>query len=599
MFQPQPAPFATSYFPTLSYGIVPTHDLGFLFSTGGGGGGGAITGPTGALCPPYTSGSSSQQQQTSPSPAQLHGAHDMDQQPRRLDLDQGSSPNIKMEEQEPNPHSVAAQQAAARDYQPVLEGPLVGEKTSSNAITQEYAKAEDTYVQKTMALPQTYSHYRPIQGDGNCGWRAIGFSYYEKLIELGDRDRIEGEVARLMSLNHMLGRIGGYAYYEDFADEAIGLLRDLAPHATNPGMAQVILYRRWNDKSVEGSLIYYFRLLAATYLKANAARFESFLQDGQGIPLYCSQSIEIVNREIEQLGIVALTNILLKPIDFVLEIAYLDRSPGAQVNRYRFPEETNQQSPAELGPTIYLLYRPDHYDILYLAPPPPPLPISAPVAPVSLQVNRVDGFTSNLNITSTMGLAAFSTADLNILSMIPGGFGGGLSGLGSLGGLGSPASPGSTIGDAFSPVQQNSPWMPQFSDPLPVQAPAPPQPQPPVVAAQPATPSTPLASSPPNMATSASNIGSTHAPAAVVPSQPLAASAGYPIRFTHVQYMIHDNSQDDVRHGFLEPTFNVQTSTFKNSIWNRAHFGNPDFHPEEWSPDDDFETRKGKSKKGY
>ncbi len=21
------------------------------------------------------------------------------------------------------------------------------------------------------ALPQTYSHFRPIQGDGNCGWR--------------------------------------------------------------------------------------------------------------------------------------------------------------------------------------------------------------------------------------------------------------------------------------------------------------------------------------------------------------------------------------------------------------------------------------------
>ncbi len=60
----------------------------------------------------------------------------------------------------------------------------------SNAITEEYAKADPVYVQKTMVrtqfalnysmvpltrstqvLPQTYSHYRPIQGDGNCGWR--------------------------------------------------------------------------------------------------------------------------------------------------------------------------------------------------------------------------------------------------------------------------------------------------------------------------------------------------------------------------------------------------------------------------------------------
>lgn len=86
----------------------------------------------------------------------------------------------------------------------IEQGPLVGEKTPSHAISQEYAKADPTYVAKTLvsrlapsallvlppgkpranafvfgtaidsdnqALPQTYSHFRPIQGDGNCGWR--------------------------------------------------------------------------------------------------------------------------------------------------------------------------------------------------------------------------------------------------------------------------------------------------------------------------------------------------------------------------------------------------------------------------------------------
>lgn len=67
------------------------------------------------------------------------------------------------------------------------QGPLVGEKRSSHAITEEYAKADPIYVAKTIvsisasclvvmltfgkALPQTYSHYRSILGDGNCGWR--------------------------------------------------------------------------------------------------------------------------------------------------------------------------------------------------------------------------------------------------------------------------------------------------------------------------------------------------------------------------------------------------------------------------------------------
>jgi ubiquitin thioesterase protein OTUB1 len=70
---------------------------------------------------------------------------------------------------------------------------MVGEKRSSHAITEEYAKADPVYIKKTVvsmsadsprivltacqALPQKYSHYRPIAGDGNCGWRGMLLSY--------------------------------------------------------------------------------------------------------------------------------------------------------------------------------------------------------------------------------------------------------------------------------------------------------------------------------------------------------------------------------------------------------------------------------------
>lgn len=70
---------------------------------------------------------------------------------------------------------------------------MVGDKAPIAAIADEYAKADPVYVEKTMvsvaaeprptakctitnipclkALPQTYAQYRPIKGDGNCGWR--------------------------------------------------------------------------------------------------------------------------------------------------------------------------------------------------------------------------------------------------------------------------------------------------------------------------------------------------------------------------------------------------------------------------------------------
>jgi ubiquitin thioesterase protein OTUB1 len=71
-------------------------------------------------------------------------------------------------------------------------------------------------------------------------------------------------------------------------------------------------------------------------------------------------------------------------------------------------------------------------------------------------------------------------------------------------------------------------------------------------------------------------------------------SSGYHIRFSPVQL-----EYEESKNNFPEPTFQVTTNTFKNSVWNRAHYGNPDFHPEEWSPDDEHTDGRvgGKRKK--
>ncbi|KAJ6447016.1 peptidase C65 Otubain [Purpureocillium lavendulum] len=475
-------------------------------------------------------------------------------------------------------HDLAAQQEAAKDYQPVLEGPLVGDKTPSDAITHEYAKADAVYVDKTVALPQTYSHYRPIQGDGNCGWRAIGFSYLEKLVEAGDQDKMQGEVARLMSLNHMLSTVGGYTYYDDWADEMLGLVRDLAAILDDPDAAHAMLLRRWNDVSVEGGLIYYLRLLAATYLKANADTYDPFVPDGQGVQTYCSQSIELVNREIEHLGIVALVNVLLKPAGIALEIAYLDRSPGSQVNHHRFTDDGDDGGQGSLAgaPVVYLLYRPDHYDILYRAADNP--------SPITMQVNRVSSMTHDVQIASnSTSLEAFSTLDFGALSMIPG-----FSGVSGMSSMSMPLpqpSTSSPVEAAFSPAPQQSPWTSPFSDDLRVQAPQ-------VLpnAAQPPTPSSPTSPIGPSPPTMPGCLSMDQKRPSLVPGG-LVASAGYPIRFSPVQL-----EYDESNSGFRESTFQVKTSTFKNSVWNRAHYGNPDFHPEEWSPEDDGEGRATKKK---
>ncbi|KAK4447455.1 peptidase C65 Otubain-domain-containing protein [Podospora aff. communis PSN243] len=486
-----------------------------------------------------SSGTSSATTTTSPASSVL--SHQ-----QRLSPHSHSPTAVKMEQNHDDLH---AQEAAARDYQPDLKGPLVGEKTPSTAITEEYAKADPIYVQKTMALPQTYSHYRPIQGDGNCGWRAIGFSYFEALIINCSKAQIDAERQRIEGLNGYIETVGGLSpfVFQDMADETIELFHRILRLVDNRDLALAELFNSFNNPDIANSILYHIRLLASSWLKGHPDAFSAFITSDLGVSGYSTETIERPNIEIDHLGMMLLVEVLLKPVGFVLQVAYLDRSVGSQVNTYRFPEEATNRHVSELGPIIHLLFRPDHYDILYPAganPPPAPPP---PAAPVDVQVHRAT-FTSTYEINSTpTTLHGYGATDLhtNPLALIPGGF----DSLPPTLATDSPISP-----YAPSPA---SPWMstpfvdalPQEQQapiPLPIRTPAPPQ--------------------------------QTH-----------------PLRFSEYcqlpEYL--DNGP------WKEPTF--QTSTFKNSHFNVAHYNNPNFQPEEYKPEaDDYETqpRVGGRKRG-
>ena len=375
----------------------------------------------------------------------------------------------------------------------------------------------------------------------------------------------------------MLEKVGGYEYFEDHAEQFIEALDEVRSSIGNPAMAHMLVLQKWNDKDMTNAMIYYLRLLAGTYLKDNAQTYDPFIADSGGVQGYCMHTIESLNREIEHLGIVALVNILLKPVNFVLEIAYLDRSAGSQVNTYRFPEEANHQDPAALGPMVHLLYRPEHYDILYRSPPATPLN-APPPQPVSLQVHRVGNFTDNACISSTSNnMEAFSAVDLHTLSLIPGGFGGGLS-------LSAPGP------EPFQPTQQpQDHWSQNFG-----MSPSP-HPHPSQTSVAPPPPPSANSSMSPHMDMHARPTATGLDPrSGMTGGTSLAPSPECTIRFSSVQY-----DYDGGKSGYTEPTFHVQTNTFKNSVWNRAHFGNPDFHPEEWNPEDESaDGRLGARRRG-
>ncbi|KAI4248396.1 MAG: hypothetical protein L6R40_000955 [Gallowayella cf. fulva] len=126
-------------------------------------------------------------------------------------------------------------------------------------------EATNPYLSQALALQ--FSQYRTVKGDGNCGWRALAFGYFEALLQSGDPSRLLGEVARLTSLNNLLDSVGYERdIYEDFTDETFQLLRRTAdPLPSNAGGAALLA--AFNDVAICNAIIMHFRVSTSDVLE--------------------------------------------------------------------------------------------------------------------------------------------------------------------------------------------------------------------------------------------------------------------------------------------------------------------------------------------
>ncbi|KAI8632731.1 peptidase C65 Otubain-domain-containing protein [Xylariaceae sp. FL1651] len=433
----------------------------------------------------------------------------------------------EMDQQQPLDQSeIARQEAAARDYKPQLEGPLVGEKLSSQAIAEEYAGADPIYVAKTMALTQTYSHYRPILGDGNCGWRAIAFAYFETLVRCSDINLVQHELKRMTELNDYIEKVGGQdpSMFELMVSDTFDLFNDIILAMSEGNDPMPSLMAKFNEVYISSCLVYHLRLLACSQLKGNAAHYEPYLAGN--LQDYIDATVMPANREIDHICLVLLHAILLKPVNMVLEIAYLDRSEGTQVTVHRFSNEATEQDSSTLGPIIYLLYRPGHYDILYRDSQIHIPSIPSGPTPVDLQVHRV-AYNDQDFQTQEPALQTAYDMDMSGLAVLIPGFPSGLSPP-----LGVPSTTPSPMTDPYAPSPSSS-WVPQHYSPESISAPPPLQPSPPLRFSK--------------------------------------------YNFPNLPEMAAENNNN------YEPT--PMTNTFKNSHYNVAHYNNLHFQPEMYKPD--------------
>lgn len=111
------------------------------------------------------------------------------------------------------------------------------------------------------------------------------------------------------------------------------------------------------DPSISNYLVLMMRFLTSGELKNNSVLYETFIENELPIEFFCQTEVEQIDKEADQIQIMALLNYL----EVGIKIIYLDSNvKSKEAYTVILPESTQ---PKDVKAT--LLYRPGHYDILY------------------------------------------------------------------------------------------------------------------------------------------------------------------------------------------------------------------------------------------
>ncbi|GAA97286.1 uncharacterized protein L969DRAFT_42269 [Mixia osmundae IAM 14324] len=262
------------------------------------------------------------------------------------------------------------------------KSPLVGEIIDLSQLQAEYegGQSDQIFVAKFRYLStQGYELLRKLRGDGDCFYRAFAFAWLEEIATQGGT--LAAQALSLIELQLPLLEAAGYdsEIVQDFYEPLRTMLEKLATSKSESHEAYLL--ERFNDAETSNSTVVFLRLIASAFLRSNADEFLAFLfayeddarlLDESGMPTmhnFCQLYIEPTQKEVDHLGIVAVTRALRTS----LKIADLDRSlvgaqsgdtQTAQVNFHDFDGSNGSEQAMIEFHTNTLLLRPGHYDLI-------------------------------------------------------------------------------------------------------------------------------------------------------------------------------------------------------------------------------------------
>lgn len=231
--------------------------------------------------------------------------------------------------------------------------PYVSQKVPISVLKTDYQIDDDVYQKKITKLENDYEWIRRTRPDGNCFFRAFSFAYFESLIN--DNDEVGKFIKFTQQSKEELVQLGLPQFtIEDFYEVFLDVVTRIKDKIIDsPDKLLQVFY----EQATSDYIVVYFRLITSGYLQKNADTFSNFIVGDMSVLDFCKTEVEPMFKESDHIHVVAITSAL----QVCSRIIYMDRGSADTVNAHDFPEQDPPKKPR-----IHLLYRPGHYDVLYV-----------------------------------------------------------------------------------------------------------------------------------------------------------------------------------------------------------------------------------------
>ncbi|KAJ8976496.1 hypothetical protein NQ317_018440 [Molorchus minor] len=266
--------------------------------------------------------------------------------------DEGETPPGSISEDEPQVNQDELILAQQRQIEKEISEsiPLVGDLEPISSLNNEYS-TDPVYLDKVKDLSTKYQYVRRTRPDGNCFFRAFSYANIERLLEKKEEfsefyKLAEDSKTALVELGFQQFTV------EDFYDTYMEVLKRLRA-IEDADEAKKELHTLFNTQGFSDYMVVYLRLLTSGQLQKDKDFYSCFIEGERTVSDFCHQEVEPMYKESDHIHIIAACAALCTGV----KVIYMDRGTGKSCNEHDLPEGCT--------PTVHLLYRPGHYDILY------------------------------------------------------------------------------------------------------------------------------------------------------------------------------------------------------------------------------------------